>query len=101
MNVKEVRLRSYVHHAIHSDWGRGVVIKAKNTDRLGYNSPARFFVKWECDGKATWCRASELRKRPRKAAKQPPLIPIPPEASDALRFNKWDILRRNGVDYVG
>lgn len=65
MNVKDIQLQSYVHHRIFFNWGRGVVIKRRDKDNLGYKTAARFFVKWESDGKATWCRASDLRKTPR------------------------------------
>lgn len=65
MNAKDIQLRSYVHHRVFFNWGRGVVLKRRDRDNLGYKTAARFFVKWESDGKATWCRASELRKTPR------------------------------------
>lgn len=89
MNKKDIYVRMYVYHSIQWNWGRGVVIKIRERDNLGYKTQVKYFVKWESDGKATWCKLRDLRKTPIKT------LAMVQDTLKNLKTNKGRILHQS------
>ena len=62
MRRRDITIGSVVYHSVFPHYGKGVVLKSRVKDSLGYPTTERYLIKWDGRDNEIWCRVSSLRK---------------------------------------